>query len=94
MYHEELESLTKHIPTLKKAQFWMSFGDNYLKYLDVLVNVGMTGIEPVDFGVQKIVPVQFLKALLPDPPTLGPRTKGQTCIGCLATGIKDGEQRQ
>ena len=93
MYHEELESLTKHIPTLKKAQFWMSFGDNYLKYLDVLVNVGMTGIEPVDFGGQKIVPVQFLKALLPDPSTLGPRTKGKTCIGCLATGIKDGEQR-
>ena len=92
MYHEELESLTKHIPTLKKAQFWMSFGDNYLKYLDVLVNVGMTGIEPVDFGGQKIVPVQFLKALLPDPSTLGPRTKGKTCIGCLATGIKDGEQ--
>ena len=93
MYHEELESLTKHIPTLKKAQFWMSFSDNYLKHLEVLVNVGMTGIEPIEFDGQQIVPVQFLKALLPDPSTLGPRTKGKTCIGCLATGIKDGEQK-
>jgi len=93
MYHEELESLTKHIPTLRKAQFWMSFSDNYLKHLEVLVNVGMTGIEPIEFDGQQIVPVQFLKALLPDPSTLGPRTKGKTCIGCLATGVKDGEQK-
>ena len=93
MYHEELESLTKHIPTLKKAQFWMSFSDNYLKHLEVLVNVGMTGIEAIDFQGQQIVPVQFLKALLPDPSTLGPRTKGKTCIGCLATGIKDGQEK-
>jgi saccharopine dehydrogenase (NAD+, L-lysine-forming) len=93
MYHEELESLTKHIPTLRKAQFWMSFSDNYLKHLEVLVNVGMTGIEPIEFDGQQIVPVQFLKALLPDPSTLGPRTKGKTCIGCLATGIKDGERK-
>ena len=93
MYHEELESLTKHIPTLRKAQFWMSFSDNYLKHLEVLVNVGMTSIEPIEFDGQQIVPVQFLKALLPDPSTLGPRTKGKTCIGCLATGVKDGEQK-
>ncbi|WP_017446805.1 saccharopine dehydrogenase family protein [Gayadomonas joobiniege] len=93
MYHEELESLTKHYPTLKKAQFWMSFGDSYLKHLEVLGNVGMTGIEPVEFQGQSIVPIQFLKALLPDPSTLGPRTKGKTCIGCVVTGIKDGKQK-
>lgn len=93
MYHEELESLTKHYPTLKKAQFWMSFGDAYLKHLEVLGNVGMTGIEPVEFNGQKIVPIQFLKALLPDPASLGPRTKGRTCIGCIVTGIKDGREK-
>ncbi len=93
MYHEELESLTKHFPTLKKAQFWMSFGDAYLKHLEVLGNVGMTGIEPVEFNGQQIVPIQFLKALLPDPASLGPRTKGKTCIGCVVTGIKDGKQK-
>lgn len=93
MYHEELESLTKHFPTLKKAQFWMSFSDNYLKHLEVLGNVGMTGIEPVDFQGQQIVPIQFLKTLLPDPSTLGPRTKGRTCIGCVVTGLKDGKEK-
>lgn len=92
MYHEELESLTKHYPSLKKAQFWMSFSENYLKHLEVLGNVGMTGIEPVEFQGQQIIPIQFLKALLPDPSTLGPRTKGRTCIGCYVTGIKDGKQ--
>ena len=93
MYHEELESLTKHYPTLKKAQFWMSFGDAYIKHLEVLGNVGMTGIEPVEFNGQKIVPIQFLKALLPDPASLGPRTKGKTCIGCIVTGLKDGKEK-
>ncbi len=93
MYHEELESLTKHYPTLKKAQFWMSFGDSYLTHLEVLGNVGMTGIAPVDFQGQKIVPLQFLKTLLPDPSTLGSRTKGKTCIGCLVSGIKDGKKK-
>jgi len=93
MYHEELESLTKHYPTLKKAQFWMSFGDSYLKHLEVLGNVGMTGITPVDFQGQKIVPLQFLKTLLPDPSTLGSRTKGKTCIGCLVSGLKDGKKK-
>ena len=67
LYHEELESLVKHFPTLKKAQFWMSFGDSYLKHLEVLGNVGMTRIDPVEFQGQQIVPIQFLKALLPDP---------------------------
>jgi len=93
MYHEELESLTKHFPTLKKAQFWMSFGDSYLKHLEVLANVGMTAIHPVDFEGHKIVPIQFLKALLPDPSTLGPRTHGKTCIGCVVRGIRDDREK-
>ncbi len=93
MYHEELESLTKHFPSIKRAQFWMSFGDSYLKHLEVLGNVGMTGIEPIEFQGQQIVPIQFLKALLPDPSTLGPRTKGKTCIGCVVRGIKDGKEK-
>ncbi len=93
MYHEELESLTKYYPTLKKAQFWMSFSDNYLKHLEVLGNVGMTGIDPVEYQGQQIVPIQFLKTLLPEPSTLGPRTIGKTCIGCYVTGIKDGKEK-
>ena len=93
MYHEELESLTKHYPTLKRAQFWMSFGDSYLKHLEVLQNIGMTGIDPIEFNGQKIVPIQFLKELLPDPSTLGPRTKGKTCIGCVVRGIKEGVEK-
>jgi len=93
MYHEELESLVKNFPSLKRAQFWMSFGESYLKHLEVLGNVGMTGIEPVDFNGQQIVPIQFLKRLLPDPASLGPRTKGRTCIGCVVSGIKDGKPK-
>lgn len=93
MYHEELESLTLNFPSLKKAQFWMSFGDSYLKHLEVLGNVGMTRIDPVEFQGQQIIPIQFLKALLPDPSTLGPRTKGKTCIGCYVSGVKDGTER-
>jgi saccharopine dehydrogenase (NAD+, L-lysine-forming) len=69
----------------------MTFSDNYLKHLEVLGNVGMTGIEPVMFEGREIVPLQFLKALLPDPASLGPLTKGKTCIGCFAQGIKDGK---
>lgn len=86
MYHEELESLGKHIKGLKSARFWMSFSDNYLKHLEVLGNVGMTRIDPVKFNGVEIVPIQFLKALLPDPASLGPRTKGKTCIGVQAKG--------
>jgi saccharopine dehydrogenase (NAD+, L-lysine-forming) len=93
MYHEELESLGKHIPGLQRARFWMSFGDSYLKHLEVLGNVGMTRIDEVEFNGQKIVPLQFLKALLPDPASLGPRTKGKTWIGCQVTGVKDGETK-
>jgi saccharopine dehydrogenase (NAD+, L-lysine-forming) len=93
MYHEELESLTLNFPTLKRAQFWMSFSDNYLKHLEVLENVGMTGIEPVSYNGQEIVPIQFLAKLLPDPSTLGPRTKGRTCIGIVLRGLKDGKEK-
>jgi len=93
MYHEELESLVINFPSLKRAQFWMSFGDSYLKHLEVLGNVGMTGIKPVEFQGTQIVPIQFLKALLPDPSTLGPRTKGKTCIGCVVKGMKDGKEK-
>lgn len=93
MYHEELESLTRHYPSLKRAQFWMSFSDNYLKHLEVLGNVGMTGIDAVEYEGQKIVPIQFLAKLLPDPSTLGSRTKGKTCIGVVVQGIKDGKTK-
>ena len=93
MYHEELESLSKHFPSLQRAQFWMSFSDAYLQHLRVLSNVGMTGIEPVDYQGQSIVPIQFLAHLLPDPAALGPRTQGKTCIGCLVRGIKNGKER-
>jgi len=94
MYHEELESLVKNFPTIKKAQFWMSFSDNYLKHLEVLTNVGMTRIDPVMYNGVEVVPLQFLKSLLPDPSSLGPLTKGKTCIGCVIKGIKDGKPRQ
>jgi saccharopine dehydrogenase (NAD+, L-lysine-forming) len=93
MYHEELESLARHIPGLKRARFWMSFSDNYLKHLEVLGNVGMTRIDPVNYQGTEIIPLQFLKALLPDPGSLGPLTKGKTCIGCYVRGVKNGEEK-
>ncbi|RYD21077.1 MAG: saccharopine dehydrogenase family protein [Verrucomicrobiaceae bacterium] len=93
MYHEELESLVKHIPTIKRAQFWMSFSPNYLKHLEVLQNVGMTRIDPVTYNGVEIVPLQFLKAVLPNPGDLGQTTKGKTCIGNIITGIKDGKPK-
>ncbi len=93
MYHEELESLVRHIPGIKRARFWMTFSDNYLKHLEVLENVGMTRIDPVIYNGQEIIPLQFLKALLPDPASLGPVTRGRTCIGCLIRGIKDGKEK-
>jgi saccharopine dehydrogenase (NAD+, L-lysine-forming) len=91
MYHEELESLSLHYPSLKRAQFWMSFSDNYLKHLEVLENVGMTGIDEVEYEGHKIIPIQFLAKLLPDPSALGSRTKGKTCIGVVVQGYKDGK---
>lgn len=94
MYHEEMESLVKHFPTIRKAQFWMTFSENYLKHLEVLQNVGMTRIDPVVYNGVEIVPLQFLKAVLPDPGSLGPLTKGKTCIGVVARGLKNGKKRQ
>ncbi|MCU0781978.1 MAG: saccharopine dehydrogenase family protein [Akkermansiaceae bacterium] len=93
MYHEELESLVKHIPTIRRAQFWMSFSPNYLKHLEVLQNVGMTRIDPVVYQGVEIIPLQFLKAVLPDPGDLGKSTKGKTCIGNILTGVKDGQPK-
>jgi len=91
MYHEELESLAINIKGLRRARFWMTFSDNYLNHLRVLENVGMTSIEPVDHNGQQIVPLQFLKSVLPEPASLGGRTKGRTCIGCKMKGVKNGE---
>ena len=94
LYHEELESLVQNIKGLKRIRFWMTFSEKYLTHLRVLENVGMTSIEPVDFQGQKIQPIEFLKAVLPDPAGLGPRTKGKTCIGCDITGKKDGKPKR
>jgi saccharopine dehydrogenase (NAD+, L-lysine-forming) len=94
MYHEELESLVQNIRGLKRARFWMTFSQNYLNHLKVLEGIGMTSIEPVDYQGQKIVPLQFLKAVLPEPGSLGPLTKGRTCIGCVMKGVKDGKERK
>lgn len=93
MYHEELESLTRHFPTLRRAQFWMSFSENYLRHLEVLQNSGLTSIEPIDYRGTPVVPLQFLKAVLPDPGDLGATTTGRTCIGCVIRGVRDGEAR-
>ena len=89
MYHEELESLIKHFPEIKRARFWMTFGDNYLKHLEVLENIGMTSIVPVNYNGVEIVPLQFLKTVLPDPGSLGETTNGKTCIGTIITGRKN-----
>ena len=94
MYHEELESLVRHMPEIRQARFWMTFSDNYLKHLEVLENIGMTRIDPVNYEGREIVPLKFLKALLPDPGSLGAVTKGRTCIGCLIKGVKDGREKQ
>lgn len=94
LYHEELESLVKHFPKIKRARFWMTFGEQYLTHLKVLENVGMTRIDPILHNGVEIIPLQFLKSLLPDPMSLGQVTKGKTCIGCLAEGIKDGKPKR
>lgn len=93
LHHEEIESLAINIKGVKKIRFWMTFSEKYLTHLRVLENVGMTSIEPIDFEGQKIAPIHFLKAVLPDPASLGPRTKGKTNIGCIIQGIKDGKPR-
>ncbi len=93
LYHEELESLVENMPGLKRIRFFMTFGQSYLTHMKCLENVGMLGIEPIDFNGTKIVPIQFLKELLPDPASLGPRTVGKTNIGCIYKGIKDGVEK-
>ncbi len=93
LHHEELESLGLNIPGIKRIRFFMTFGQSYLTHLKCLENVGMTSIEPVEYEGHKIVPLQFLKALLPDPASLGPRTVGKTNIGCIFQGVKDGKEK-
>jgi saccharopine dehydrogenase (NAD+, L-lysine-forming) len=94
MYHEELESIVKFIPEVKRARFYMSFSEKYLTHLRVLVNIGMTSVKPIMYEGRPIVPLQFLKAVLPDPSSLGPRTKGKTNIGVILQGHKNGKPVQ
>ena len=93
LHHEEIESLALNIPGIKRIRFFMTFGQSYLTHLKCLENVGMTSIEPIEYEGKKIVPLQFLKAVLPDPASLGPRTKGKTNIGCIFQGKKDGKDK-
>ena len=94
LHHEEIESLALNIPGIKRIRFFMTFGQSYLTHLKCLENVGMTSIEPIMYEGKEIVPLQFLKAVLPDPSTLGPRTKGKTNIGCIFIGKKDGKEKK
>jgi saccharopine dehydrogenase (NAD+, L-lysine-forming) len=94
LYHEEMESLINHIKGLKRIRFFMTFGESYLMHMNALENVGMLGIKPVMHQGQEIIPIEFLKTLLPDPASLGPRTKGKTNIGIVAEGIKDGKPKK
>ena len=93
LHHEELESLGFNIKGIKRIRFFMTFGESYLTHLKCLENVGMTSIEPIIYEGREIIPLQFLKAVLPDPASLGPRTVGKTNIGCIFTGKKDGEEK-
>lgn len=93
IYHEELESLVKNYPTIKRARFWMTFGQEYLTHLRVIQNIGMAGIDPIMYEGKEIVPIQFLKAVLPDPGELGENYTGETSIGCRIRGLKDGKEK-
>ena len=93
LHHEEIESLALNIPGIKRIRFFMTFGQSYLTHLKCLENVGMTSIEPIMYEGKEIIPLQFLKAVLPDPASLGPRTKGKTNIGCIFQGKKDGKEK-
>ncbi|MDD5815550.1 MAG: saccharopine dehydrogenase family protein [Bacteroidales bacterium] len=93
MYHEELESLVKNFPSIKRARFWMTFGQEYLTHLRVIQDIGMARIDEVEYNGVKIVPLQFLKAVLPNPGDLGANYEGWTSIGCRIRGIKDGKER-
>ena len=92
LHHEEMESLALNLPGITKIRFFMTFSERYITHLKVLENVGMTSIVPINYEGRQIIPLQFLKAILPDPASLGPRTKGKTNIGCIYTGIKDGKE--
>ena len=94
IYHEELESLVKHYPTLRRARFWMTFSEEYLRYLRVILDIGMGSIEPVTFKDQEIVPLEFLQAVLPTGDTLAKNYVGETSIGCYISGVKDGRTRR
>lgn len=94
LYHEELESLAKNLKGLKRIRFWMTFGEAYLKHLEVMQNIGITRIDPVEFEGHKIVPIKFLRALLPDPASLAENYTGKTSIGCLCEGIKNGQKKR
>lgn len=93
LHHEEIESLAANIPGVKRIRFFMTFGQSYLTHMKCLENVGMLSTTPINFDGKEIVPIQFLKTLLPDPASLGPRTVGKTNIGCIYTGIKDGKEK-
>lgn len=93
IYHEELESLVKNYPSIKRARFWMTFGDEYLTHLRVIQNIGMASIDPIIYKGVEIVPLQFLKEVLPDPGSLGEDYSGETSIGCRIKGIKDGKEK-
>ncbi|HIU16930.1 MAG TPA: saccharopine dehydrogenase family protein, partial [Candidatus Avidesulfovibrio excrementigallinarum] len=93
LHHEEIESLAKNVPGVRRIRFFMTFGQSYLTHMKCLENVGMLSTTPIEFQGQQIVPIQFLKALLPDPASLGPRTVGKTNIGCIFTGRKDGKEK-
>ena len=93
LHHEEIESLALNIPGIKRIRFFMTFGQSYLTHLKCPENVGMTSIEPIMYEGKEIIPLQFLKAVLPDPSSLGPRTKGKTNIGCIFIGKKDGKEK-
>ncbi|MDF3129809.1 saccharopine dehydrogenase family protein [Kiritimatiellaeota bacterium B1221] len=94
LYHEEMESLCRNLPGLKRIRFWMTFGASYINHLTVLQNVGMTSIEPIKVQGVEIAPIEFLKSVLPDPASLGPLTKGKTVIGNVIEGLKDGKKRK
>ena len=92
LHHEEIESLVKNYPTIKRARFWMTFGQEYLTHLRVIQNIGMDSIKPIMYQGMEIVPLQFFKAVLPNPQDLGENYEGETSIGCRIRGIKDGKE--
>lgn len=94
LHHEEIESIAKNYPEVKRIRFYMTFGNSYLTHMKCLENVGMLRTDAIEYNGQKIVPIQFLKALLPDPASLGERTNGKTNIGCIFTGLKDGKEKK